>query len=105
MLHTILASASLNASADLLTACGFASRSAAQESFFYKAKLIHDFATEENTLLMLQGSIILSMVILDHPTDRDFEYWFHNAIRLATKLGVRDMYVSHPCIVTFCVRC
>ncbi|KAK3048838.1 hypothetical protein LTR09_009733 [Extremus antarcticus] len=36
------------------------------------------------------GSIILCMVILDHPTDRDFGYWFHNAIRLAIKLDVRN---------------
>ncbi|GFP51862.1 fusaric acid cluster transcription factor FUB12 [Trichoderma asperellum] len=80
----------LHAPVDVLSACGFASRSAAQESFFSKAKLLHDFAAEDDPLLMLQGSIILCMVILDHPTDRDFSYWFHNAIRLATKLDLRD---------------
>lgn len=61
--------------------------------------LLHDFATEDDPLLMLQGSIILCMVILDHPTDRDFGYWFHNAIRLATKLDLRDTCVSYPYIV------
>ncbi|KAF2491345.1 hypothetical protein BU16DRAFT_594212 [Lophium mytilinum] len=88
LLRVILTSASLHAAADVLSACGFASRSAAQESFFSKAKLLHDFAAEDDLLLMLQGSIILCMVILDHPTDRDFGYWFHNAIRLATKLDL-----------------
>ncbi|KIX03057.1 uncharacterized protein Z518_06607 [Rhinocladiella mackenziei CBS 650.93] len=93
LLRVILTPASLHAPADVLSACGFASRSAAQESFFSKAKLLHDFAAEDDPLLMLQGSIILCMVILDHPTDRDSGYWFHNAIRLATKLDLRNTCV------------
>ena len=96
LLYVILAPASVHAPADVLSACGFASRSAAQELFFSKAKLLHDFSAEDDPLLMLQGSIILCMVILDHPTDRDFGYWFHNAIRLATKLDIRNVYVSYP---------
>ncbi|KAL2432884.1 Fusaric acid cluster transcription factor FUB12 [Exophiala dermatitidis] len=93
LLHVVLTPASLHAPADVLSACGFASRSAAQESFFSKARLLHDFGAEDDPLLMLQGSIILSMVILDHPTDRDFGYWFHNAVRLATKLDLRNVCV------------
>ncbi|KAL2432854.1 Fusaric acid cluster transcription factor FUB12 [Exophiala dermatitidis] len=93
LLHVILTPASLHAPADMLSACGFASRSAAQESFFSKAKVLHDFGAEDDPLLILQGSIILSMVILDHPTDRDFGYWFHNAVRLATKLDLRNVCV------------
>ena len=96
LLRVILTLASLHAPTDVLFAsCGFASRSAAQESFFSKAKLLHDFATEDDPMLMLQGSIILCMVILDHPTDRDFGYWFHNALRLATKLDLRNTCVSY----------
>ncbi|KAK1249617.1 hypothetical protein MKX08_009620 [Trichoderma sp. CBMAI-0020] len=90
LLHVILTPASLHVPLEVLSACGFESRSAAQESFFSKAKLLHDLAAEDDPLLMLQGSIILCMVILDHPTDRDFSYWFHNAIRLATKLDLRE---------------
>ena len=90
LLHVILTLASLHVSADVLSACGFASYSAAQESFFSKAKLLHDFAAEDDPLLMLQGSMILCTVILDHPTNCDFGYWFHNAIRLATKLDIRN---------------
>lgn len=100
LLRVILTPASLHAPADVISSCGFASRSEAQESFFSKAKLLYDFAAEDDPLLMLQGSIILSMVILDHPTDRDFGYWFHNAIRLATKLDLRDTWVSYSSIVT-----
>ncbi|TRX95114.1 hypothetical protein FHL15_003806 [Xylaria flabelliformis] len=93
LLHAILTPASLHAPADVLSACGFASRSAAQESFFSKARLLHDLAAEVDPLVMLQGSIILCMVILDHPTDRDFSYWLHNAVRLATKLDLRSTCV------------
>ena len=96
LLHVILAAASVHVPAGVLSACGFTSCSAAQESFFSKAKLLHDFAVEDDPLLMLQGSIILCMVILDHPTDRDFGYWFHDAIRLATKLNLRNTCASFP---------
>ena len=95
LLRVVMTLACLHVPADVLSSCGFASRSAAQESFFSKAKLLHDFAVEDDPLLMLQGSIILCMVILDHPTDRDFGYWFHNAIRLATKLDLRNTCVFH----------
>jgi hypothetical protein len=100
LLCVILTLASIHAPADVLSACSFASRSAAQESFFSKVKLLHDFSAEVDPLLMLQGSIILCMVILDHPSDRDFGYWFHNAVRLATKLDLPNTYVSYSCSVT-----
>jgi hypothetical protein len=90
LLRVILTTASIHAPEDVLSACGFTGPSDAQESFFSKAKLLHDFATEEDPLLMLQGSIILCSVVLDHPSDRDFGYWFHNAIRLATKIDLRN---------------
>jgi hypothetical protein len=93
LLRVILTPASLHVPADIISACGFDSRSAAQESFFSKAKLLHDFSAEDDSLLMLQGSIVMCMVILDHPTDRDFGYWFHNAIRLATKLDLGERCV------------
>ena len=73
----------------VISGCGFESRSAAQNSFFFKAKLLHDFGCESKPLSMLQGSIILGLVILDHPTDRDSDYWFHNSMRLAAKLDLR----------------
>lgn len=100
LLHVILTPSSLHVPLEVLSACGFESRSAAQESFFSKAKLLHDLAAEDDPLLMLQGSIILCMVILDHPTDRDFSYWFHNAIRLATKLDLRDTCVYNSQTMT-----
>ncbi|KAI1325756.1 hypothetical protein F5Y16DRAFT_377058 [Xylariaceae sp. FL0255] len=93
LLRTILTTASAHTPADILSTCGFTSRSAAQNSFFSKAKLLHDFSAEEDPLVMLQGCIILSTVILDHRTDWDYGYWFHNAINLATKLNLRNICV------------
>jgi hypothetical protein len=78
----------------LLSEAGFATRSIAQESFFRKAKLLYDFQMERDSLVTLQGSIILCAIILDHPTNFDFTYWFYNAVRLATKLNISGMYVS-----------
>ena len=92
----MLTTASLQAPIDVLLACGFASRSAAQESFFSRARLLYDFGNEEDPLLLLQASILLCNVILDHPTDRDFGYWFYNAVRLANRLKLRDLYVFYP---------
>ncbi|KAL1862657.1 hypothetical protein Daus18300_008455 [Diaporthe australafricana] len=89
-----MTTACLHAPADVLSACGFGNRSAAQELFFIKARLLHDLAPEDDPLLMLQVSLIMCMVILDHPTDRDYGYWFHNAISLATKLNVRDIVLE-----------
>ncbi|KAL7974302.1 fungal-specific transcription factor domain-containing protein [Trichoderma sp. SZMC 28014] len=97
LLRVIITTASLYVPIDVLSACGFASRSAAQESFFSKAKLLHDFAAEDNPMLILQGSIILCRVILDHPTDRDCDYWFHNAILFATRLNIRNI-ISGRCV-------
>lgn len=93
LLRVMLTPASLHASVDVLSACGFSSCSAAQASFFAKANLLHDLVGDDDPLVMLQGSIILCTVILDHPTSRDFGYWFHNAINLATKLNLHDSYV------------
>jgi hypothetical protein len=93
LLRVMLTPASLHAPVDVLSACGFSSRSAAQASFYAKANLLHDLVTDDDPLVVLQGSIILCTVILDHATSRDFGYWFHNAINLATKLNLRDTYV------------
>lgn len=93
LLYAIFATAALFAPEEAISGCGFANRWTAQEAFFLKANLLHDFHYESDTLRMLQGTIILGVIILDHPTDRDFQYWFHNAIRLAVKLDIHNMWV------------
>jgi hypothetical protein len=93
LLHTLLITAVVHAPTDVLSSCGFTSRSTAQSSFFSKAKLLHDFGAEDDHLVMLQGSLILCNVILEHSTNWDFGFWFHNAIRLATKVNLRSRCV------------
>lgn len=99
LLCVVLTTAVIHAPADVLSASGFSNRSAGQEYFFSKVKLLHDFAAEDDPFILLQASIILCMVILDHPSDRDFGYWYHNAIRLATKLDIRSSYVFYTKLV------
>lgn len=90
-MHAILTTATLYAPADVISACGFHDRSAAQAAFLSKATLLYDFQYETAPLSMLQGSIILGTVILGHAADKDFQYWFHNSIRLAAKLDIHNM--------------
>ncbi|TXC08965.1 hypothetical protein FocTR4_00004477 [Fusarium oxysporum f. sp. cubense] len=90
LLHAVAAAASLYVTHDVLLGCGYPDRSTAQASFFSKAKLFHDFHCQGDPLSMLQGSMILGAIILDHPSDRDFQYWFHNSVRRASKMGVQN---------------
>ncbi|KAJ3542440.1 hypothetical protein NM208_g4098 [Fusarium decemcellulare] len=94
LLHAMSAAASLFVSDEIISGCGYRDRAAAQASFFMKAKLLHSFHCESDPLTMLQASVILSIVILDHPTDRDYQYWFYNCIRLAMKLDIHNMPIT-----------
>lgn len=88
LLYAMLAPATLHAPLDIITGCGFDDRSSAQASFNAKATMLHDFQVESDPLPLLQGSIILGTLILDHSTDKDFHYWFYNSTRLAMKLEI-----------------
>lgn len=91
LLHAVLAVATMYVSEQVLAACGFPDRAAAQASFFSKANLLHDFNCERDPLVTLQGSIILGGVVLAHPTERDYRYWFPNSIRLAVQLNIHSL--------------
>lgn len=90
LLHALSTAASLYVSMEVILGCGYPDRSTAHTSFFSKAKLFHDFQCQGGSLSMLQGSMILGAIILDHPSDRDFQYWFHNSVRRASKLGIHN---------------
>ncbi|CAG7566052.1 unnamed protein product [Fusarium equiseti] len=91
LLHAICTAASNSVPIEVIHGCGYADRSAAHTAFFSKAKLFHDFQCQGGSLSMLQGSMILGAIILDHPSDRDFQYWFHNSVRRASRLGVHNV--------------
>ncbi|KAH7142085.1 fungal-specific transcription factor domain-containing protein [Dactylonectria macrodidyma] len=91
VLYAMFAASVIFVSEDAVAGCGFDNCSTAQTTFFSKAKLLHDFQYESDPLSMLQGSIILGVVILDQPTDKDFQYWFYNSTRLAVKLDLHSI--------------
>ncbi|GKU16401.1 unnamed protein product [Fusarium langsethiae] len=90
LLHAISTAGSSYVPIEVIQACGYTDRSAAHMAFFLKAKLFHDFHCQGGSLPMLQGSMILGAIIPDHPSDRDFHYWFHNSVRWASKLGLHN---------------
>ncbi|CEI61700.1 hypothetical protein FVEN_g2766 [Fusarium venenatum] len=90
LLHAISTAGSPYVPLEVIKACGYTDRSAAHMAFFLKAKLFHDFHCQGGSLPMLQGSMILGAIIPDHPSDRDFHYWFHNSVRWASRLGLHS---------------
>ncbi|KAI3546636.1 hypothetical protein CSPX01_04291 [Colletotrichum filicis] len=88
---TVLTSATLYVPTELLTSCGYSNVTEAQTAFFNKALLLHDFQCEKSQLCLLQGSLILGTTAFFYPIDRDVQYWFFNAVRLATKLELQKL--------------
>ncbi|OAQ97261.1 hypothetical protein LLEC1_04756 [Akanthomyces lecanii] len=88
LLCAILAVSSLYVPQKTIEECDFADRAEAQATFASRATLLHDFQAESDALAFLQGSLLMTRVLLEHPTEKDSNYWFYNALRLATKLGL-----------------
>ncbi|KAL7911545.1 hypothetical protein GGI35DRAFT_443036 [Trichoderma velutinum] len=88
LLQAVLANAALYVPQEVLEACGFVSRSEAIETFCTRAALLYDFNCEKSQLRLLQGSAVLAMTGYAGSRDKDFGYWYHNAVRLAIKMGV-----------------
>ncbi|KAL7929199.1 hypothetical protein V8C35DRAFT_200448 [Trichoderma chlorosporum] len=93
MMQAILASAVPYTPMDVLADCGFKDRSTALEVFFAHAVKLYDFGYDENQLIKLQGSLILSTVLVSYTMDKDFRFWHHNAVRLAMRLGLHKDHV------------
>ncbi|KAL4866586.1 hypothetical protein BDV12DRAFT_199063 [Aspergillus spectabilis] len=88
VLQAVLASAVPHATIDLLNKAGFSDRAAAQETFFTRAKLLHDLDMEQSLLYRLQGSLILAITHVSHYMQRDHRYWFSNATCIAARMGL-----------------
>ncbi|PKK47096.1 hypothetical protein CI102_9625 [Trichoderma harzianum] len=92
MMQAVLASAVPYTAMEVLTECGFTDRLTALEFFFSNAVRLYDFEYEESQLAKLQGSLVLSTVLVSYTMDKDFRFWHHNAVRLAVRLGLhKDM--------------
>jgi hypothetical protein len=59
-----------------------------QREFFSRARLLFDFGCEKNQMSLLQGSILMSSFQNSFAPDKDFRFWFNNAIHLATLMGL-----------------
>jgi hypothetical protein len=94
VLQSILASAVPHATIDLLNKAGFPDRASAQETFFTRAKLLHDLDVEQGLLQRLQGSLILAITHVSHYMQRDHRYWFSNATCIAARMGLHRNIVS-----------
>ncbi|PMB68791.1 Cutinase transcription factor 1 beta [Beauveria bassiana] len=81
-----MATASLYVPHEIIEQCGFVDRSEAQATFASRATLLCDFGVESDALPLIQGSILMTRVLAEQPTDKDSNYWLYNALRLATKL-------------------
>lgn len=88
LLQAVLTSVVPYASMELLNDAGFHDRSSAQETFYIRAKLLHDFDVEKSQLRLLQGALILSITHVSHYMSRDYCYWFSNAVGVANKMGI-----------------
>ncbi|KAL3465665.1 hypothetical protein BJX64DRAFT_285271 [Aspergillus heterothallicus] len=88
VMQSVLASAVPHAPLEILKAAGFSDHASAQEAFFTRAKLLHDFDIEKRMLQRLQGSLILSVSHVSHYMQCDHRYWFSNATCIAARMGL-----------------
>lgn len=88
LFYSILTNAVPYASPELLLEAGYIDRMAAQKEFFNRARLLYNFGCEKNQLSLLQGSLLLSSHQYSSASEKDFRFWFHNAFRIATQMGL-----------------
>ncbi|RFU28806.1 hypothetical protein B7463_g7554, partial [Scytalidium lignicola] len=88
LVNAMLAASVPYAPLQLLIDAGFTDRLTAVRKFSSNAVLLYDFGCEKSQLRRLQGSIILGVGDYSYTTDKDFRYWFYNAARIATRMGL-----------------
>lgn len=88
LLYAIFAITIPYASPELIQAAGYKDITSAQREFFTRARVLFDFGCEKGQLNVLQGSIFMSSFQNSFAPDKDFRFWFNNAIHLATLMGL-----------------
>lgn len=88
VIYAMMANAIPYSPMDLITAAGYSDRNVAQGDFVFKARLLNDFGCERRQLSLLQGSVVLSSFQPTYAPVKDFRFWFHNAVRLSTQMGL-----------------
>jgi hypothetical protein len=74
---------------------GYADRSSAQRSCFFKAQLLYDLEVEKSQLCLLQGSLMLTSSDFAFVRDKDCRFWLTNAVRLATQMGLHRKQIAN----------
>jgi hypothetical protein len=88
LLYSIFVAVIPFASDSLLHDAGYKDVLTAQVEFFARAKILYDFGCEKSELVLLQGSILLSWFQHSLDTIKNSRFWFGNATRLATQMGL-----------------
>lgn len=91
LLYAMLAVSSLDVAKEVIAECGFSDRAEAQSTFAGGATLSYNFQLDNEMLPLLQGSLLMTRVLLEQPSDKDSNYWFYNALRLAAKLELYSL--------------
>jgi hypothetical protein len=73
---------------------GYATHQEARETFYGRALLLYNFDCEKNQLDLLQGCLLLCFSYISPRRNKDYRYWFSNAIRIATNMGMHQRYIS-----------
>ncbi|KAH8595050.1 fungal-specific transcription factor domain-containing protein [Bisporella sp. PMI_857] len=87
LLYAMFANVIPYASKEYVLELGFSDISKAQKEFFSRARLLFDSGCERGQLSLLQGSVLLSSFQNSFVPDKDFRFWFYNAVRIATQMG------------------
>lgn len=94
LMQSIFANVVPHASLTLLKEMGYHDRRSAQQGCYTKATLLYDLGEEKRQICCLQGSIMLSSLCFSYAVDKDYRYWFCNACRIGTQLGLHRQYIS-----------
>jgi hypothetical protein len=90
LLHAMIANTIPYVPLELITTLSFHSRTAAMKSFNSRAILLYDFSSDRprSQLELLQVSLLLGTLQFSLTADKDFRFWLHNAVRIATRMGL-----------------
>lgn len=77
---------------NLIHRAGFETHREARETFYSRAVLLYNFDCEKSRLDLLQGSLLLGLSYISHHCNKDHHYWFANALRIATNMGMHQRY-------------
>lgn len=101
MMQALLSYAASFADDHLIQRAGFATHQEARETFYGRALLLYNFDCEKSQLDLLQGCLLLGFSYISPRRNKDYRYWFSNALRIATNMG---MHQRHKPLLLFLTK-